>query len=608
MYSASEGKIPVNPNASYQSTGQYSLSEDDESSANTGESSLSSGTGYTVSRLAPLTPASTWTTSSPGGLGDSVHHQHHAVKDANYLPESTHRVRSLPPLLSSPHKPLYKGLPVLPLENQSTPLKSERRPSKVSKEQEIGNLDSSEQESRSSAGGEEEQQKLELKLDPDSFETSKSSSLSVSSSSSSSSSSVTSSTSGSDTSSSLSEESDNEERNCGEGTESKQLMVSLSLNSIRKRSQSTGVDSSEHRVEPRVRKMPISIPLAQLSNVPHPLPSAELPPHQRKKPHKSHKRKGIPPSHSSEFWVKIAVDPLKLKSKKFHVLDGSLEKKHVIDGGSSKNWSPSKYLMGEGSASPSKIAGKTLFYSVPKGSQSSAASQRESSPNTSEEVFDNPKHSKEPIHEISSTDRTFLGLRPPRKSTSSEVRPPAEKTVARTRKTKRSSVSEEAISPAAKRRLSQQEEADCNPEAVLPEGIVIDDLKQVTFQTGSLVWAKGKSLPFWPGVICSPEEIKQKPPAKGKHWVRWLGDVTFSSVEEVSMRPLAEGIGSFAAALSKKKGWKDRQKLLTAFEQAFLKIKQMKGLATASEEESDDEIGEQEDDEISNSPLLKSSW
>jgi hypothetical protein len=51
-----------------------------------------------------------------------------------------------------------------------------------------------------------------------------------------------------------------------------------------------------------------------------------------------------------------------------------------------------------------------------------------------------------------------------------------------------------------------------------------------------------------------------------------------------------------------------RQKLLTAFEQAFLKIKRMKGLATASEEESDDEIGEQEDDEISNSPLLKSSW
>ena len=48
-------------------------------------------------------------------------------------------------------------------------------------------------------------------------------------------------------------------------------------------------------------------------------------------------------------------------------------------------------------------------------------------------------------------------------------------------------------------------------------------------------------------------------PFRVQHWVKWLGDASFSSVDEASMRPLSEGMASFMSAANKnrKKGVKE---------------------------------------------------
>ena len=132
--------------------------------------------------------------------------------------------------------------------------------------------------------------------------------------------------------------------------------------------------------------------------------------------------------------------------------------------------------------------------------------------------------------ELARMDRTLLGLRPRGKTLSYQQQ--AEKgdtvTADQSRRTKQLGLKESpphsSPLPPCKKRHSE------DFEAYLPKGVDMGDLSHLSFVDGSLVWAKGKGLPFWPGMVCAATELDQTPPAPGKvcAWVLceegWQGE------------------------------------------------------------------------------------
>ena len=119
--------------------------------------------------------------------------------------------------------------------------------------------------------------------------------------------------------------------------------------------------------------------------------------------------------------------------------------------------------------------------------------------------------------ELARMDRTLLGLRPRGKTLSyqqqadkGDAAAPAEQNRKAKQLGLRESPPHDSPLPPSKKRHSE------DFEAYLPKGVSLDDLSRLSFTDGSLVWAKGKSLPFWPGMVCAATELEQKPPSHGK--------------------------------------------------------------------------------------------
>lgn len=125
--------------------------------------------------------------------------------------------------------------------------------------------------------------------------------------------------------------------------------------------------------------------------------------------------------------------------------------------------------------------------------------------------------------ELARMDRTLLGLRPRGKpliyqqqvEKGDPVTPTDQNRKIRHLGSKESPPHDSLLPPSKKRHAGE------DFEAYLPKGVDWSDLSHLSFTDGSLVWAKGKGLPFWPGIVCTAAELEQKPPPLGKVCCVW---------------------------------------------------------------------------------------